>query len=210
MKTKIILLLPILALLFSCAKDRTIKVSAINPVTLEAYSGLRIQIFESKTGNEGQELSKVFEGYLNNVGEIYPTFKVKKGMRYVIKCEAPNINICYINNTTYTYGINSPDEKEFVFEIAPCGNLRVHFHNQSCQGPNDTLEFYYVSAEVPFGVPGVPTILTGCVNILDDPISFPMGQRNYMWKVIRNGIEETFEGSVYVQSDATSILEVFY
>ena len=211
MKTKIIFVLPLIVLLFSCAKERTIEVSAINPATGIGYADLRVTIYASKTGPDGEELTKVYEGNLDNNGHIYATFKVKKGRYYVIKCQSPtNVNVCYTNNTTYTYDIHDPNNKEFIFEIAPCGNLRVHFHNQNCQGPNDTLEFYYVSAQVPFGVSGVPTILTGCVNILDDPISFPMGQRNYMWKVIRNGAEQTFEGSVFVEPNATSILEVFY
>jgi hypothetical protein len=191
MKTKIIFVLPLIVLLFSCAKERTIKVSAINPATDAGYADLRITIYASKTGADGEELTQVYEGYLDDNGEDYATFKVKKGRYYVIKCQSPtNVNVCYTNNTTYTYDIHDPNNKEFIFEIAPCAQLKLKIQNVNCEGPNDHFKLFYNGRQVG-GQDGLIGAVVkdeqGCYTFEQAHWSdVPMGKRYYKWEVTRS------------------------
>jgi hypothetical protein len=191
MKTKIIFVLPLIVLLFSCAKERTIKVSALNPATGIGYADLRITIYASKTGANGEELTKVYEGNLDDNGDIYATFKVKKGRYYVIKCQSPtNVNVCYTNNTTYTYDIHDPNNKEFTFVIAPCAQLKLKIQNVNCEGPNDHFKLFYNGRQVG-GQDGLIGAVVkdeqGCYTFEQEHWSdVPMGKRYYKWEVTRS------------------------
>lgn len=211
MKTKIILLLPILALLFSCAKERTIKVSAINPATGEGYANLRITIFASKTGPEGEELTQVYEGYLDDQGEVYATFDVKKGRYYVIKCQVvPDITTCYINNLTYNYDIHDPNNKEFVFEIAPCGNLQINVKNVDCQGASDKIVFHFK----PVYLDGIGNMLPlerfGCYENEFIQETVPMGNWVATWEVTKNGLTTTHDSLFYIPVNQLFYFNLFY
>lgn len=211
MKTKIIFLLPLIVLLFSCAKERTIKVSAINPATDVGYADLRITIYASKTGANGEKLTKVYEGYLNENGEVYATFKVKKGRYYVIKCQSPpNVNVCYTNNTTYTYDIHDPNNKEFIFEIAPCAQLKLNIQNVNCEGPNDLLNFKNKYNYTEWGS-GWSTDRLGCYTY-ESPEYFevPAGWRIYQWRVIRPSGTIIYTDSIYLNAGQNHTFEMFY
>ena len=211
MKTKIIFVLPLIVLLFSCAKERTIKVSAINPATDVGYADLRITIHASKTGADGEELTKVYEGYLNENGEVYATFNVKKGRYYVIKCQSPpNVNVCYTNNTTYTYDIHDPNNKEFVFEIAPCGNLQINVKNVDCQGASDKIVFHFK----PVYLEGIGNMLPlerfGCYENEFIQETVPMGIWIATWEVIKNGVTTNHDSLFYIPVNQLFYFNLFY
>jgi hypothetical protein len=210
MKTKIIFVLPLIVLLFSCAKERTIKVSAINPATDVGYADLRITIHASKTGADGEELTKVYEGYLNENGEVYATFKVKKGRYYIIKCQSPtNVNVCYTNNTTYTYDIHDPNNKEFVFEIAPCAYSKLTINNVNCEGPNDLMVLFQnlqVGSSVTTGWQH-----HGCAFWQTNGQSqHAMGNIYYRWEVTRSGNTTIHYDTVYYAPGVLTEYEINY
>lgn len=211
MKTSIILLLSLYTLLFSCAKERTIKVSAINPATGLGYADLRIRIFESKTGADGEELTQVYQGYLNDSGTLYATFKVKKGVYYVITCQSPpNTNVCYTNNTTYTYSINAPNSKEFVFEIAPCAYSKLTINNVNCEGPNDLMVLYQ-NLQVGSSSGGSGWQHNGCAFWQTNGQSqHAMGNIYYRWEVTRSGGTTIYHDTVYYAPEVLTEYEINY
>lgn len=215
MKTKIIFVLPLIVLLFSCAKERTIKVSAINPATDVGYADLRITIHASKTGADGEELTKVYEGYLNENGEVYATFKVKKGRYYIIKCQSPtNVNVCYTNNTTYTYDIHDPNNKEFVFEIAPCAQLKLKIQNVNCEGPNDHFKLIYNGRQVGGQDGLIGAVIKdeyGCYTLEQGHWSdVPMGKRYYKWEVTRSSGTTVTYDTVNLNQGEQKVYNIHY
>jgi hypothetical protein len=211
MKTKIIFVLPLIVLLFSCAKERTIKVSALNPATGIGYADLRITIYASKTGADGEELTKVYEGNLNDNGEVYATFNVKKGRYYVIKCQSPtNVNVCYTNNTTYTYDIHDPNNREFTFEIAPCAYSKLTINNVNCEGPNDLMVLYR-SNQIGTSDGNFGWQHNGCAFWQTNGQSdIPMGKVYYRWEVTRSSGTTIHYDTVYYAPGVLTEYEINY
>ena len=108
------------AFLFSCGKERSMHIKAINPVTGDPYGNLRVVVFSSKTGFVGEVVKTVYDGNLDSDGEAMIPLSIKKNRYYIIECERPD-NTCYTKDIKQYYAIQDEKNPSFLFEYAECG-----------------------------------------------------------------------------------------
>jgi hypothetical protein len=207
MKTTWFFTILALLLLNSCKKnfDAQFHVKIINPATGEGYANTKFFIRSERTGINGEVLKTEAEGTTNDLGEAVILVKIKGNKSYYVTTEALP-NICYINNIRKYYNDRSNKNPEFVFEIAPCGKIKVNIHNVNCEGPNDTL---ILERNYQDGSDNVylPITITGCYSQPGVAVSVPMGNYEIKWKVIRSGVSQTFTDMLFVPKEGEGIGE---
>ncbi len=205
MKTKIILALFVLILLGCNKTNVNFHVKIINPATGEGYANTKFFVRSERTGMNGEVLKTEAEGITNANGESVVNLKVKSNKSYYVVCEALP-DICYINDIRKYYNDWSNKNPEFVFEIAPCGKIKVNIHNLNCEGPNDTL---ILERNYQNGNDNVylPVTILGCYSQPGVAVSAPMGNYEIKWTVIRNSNSQTFTDMLFVPKDGEGIGE---
>lgn len=193
-------------LLSSCNKATVnFHVKIINPATGEGYANHEFYIKSTKTGSDGQIVKTEYTGFTDQNGEAIVPLKIKKNVaHYVTPSVVPNT--CYINSIDLYYNNTSEPNPEFIFEIAPCGKIKVNIHNVNCEGPNDTL---ILERNYQNGNDNVylPVTILGCYSQPGVTVSVPMGNYEIKWTVIRSGISQTFTDMLFVPKEGEGIGE---
>lgn len=135
---KYFVLIAIPLLLLACKKEQTIHITATNAVTGAPYPGLHYTVTRQITGMFEEKSKTVASGTLNENGEVYITKRLNKNASYHIGIEDPG-NICYSNQTSFTFA--DGDNFEANFEFAECAYLKLNVHNINCQGAGDSMRF---------------------------------------------------------------------
>ena len=189
MKTGMILVFFSLMLL-GCNKETVnFHIKIINPATGEGYANIKFFVRSERTGMNGEVLKTEAEGITNANGEAVVNLKVKSNKSYYVVCEALP-DICYINDIRKYYNDWSNKNPEFVFEIAPCAQLKLKIQNVNCEGPNDHFKLFYNGRQVG-GQDGLIGAVVkdeyGCYTFEQGHWSdVPMGKRYYKWEVTRS------------------------
>ena len=185
-----------IAFLFSCGKERSIKIKAINAATGEPYAGLEYRVASSRTAANGEKYRTEASGTLNANGEAFVTIKQKTGRTYSVRVVEPT-NSCY--NKQITQYFDSPFDQDgtFTFEFAECAYLKLQIHNVNCIDSNDEIKFrrLWLSTNESNNF----VIQTGCFQFDGNYFSLPMGQYKYEWIVTKNGIT-TVHDSIFTLS----------
>ncbi len=210
MKTNLIIGILMFTALFSCNKNTNFHVKIINPANNTPYTNTKFFI-RSESGNLFGEtvLKTEKEGVTNENGEAIVALNVKGNKSYYVTIEALP-NICYINDIRKYYNDRTDKNPEFVFEIAPCGQIKVNIQNMNCEGPTDLLNFKnrynYTQWES-----GWSTDRLGCYT-WESPEYFnvPAGWRIYRWRVIRPSGTVIYEDSIFLNAGQNHTFEMFY
>jgi hypothetical protein len=194
-------------LFFSCSKKEMIHVSAINPVTGAPYAGLRFTITEEKTGTQ-EIFTKVYDSYLNAFGEALFQFKLKKNRSYKLSLETPTNN-CYKEPADITFAIQDKSF-DFKFELAPCAYLKHKFNNIACFNEFDSLKFKILNFKNNYTNSKFQNFI-GCINFdSGDFSSVPYGEVRYYWEVVKNGITNTFYDTILLNEGEYRTYEINY
>lgn len=208
MKTSIILALFSLFLI-SCNKETVyFHVKIINPATGEGYANHKFYIKSSRTGMNGENVKTRYSGTTNDNGEAIVRLKVNKDT-WFLTCEAVP-NTCYINNPKQHYSNRSDKNPEFIFEIAPCAQLKLKIQNVNCEGPSDLLNFKNKYSYTQWES-GWSTDRFGCYT-WESPEYFnvPAGWRIYHWRVIRPSETVIYEDSIFLNAGQDHMFEMLY
>jgi hypothetical protein len=189
MKTNLIAGILISMSLLSCNKNTNFHVKIINPATGEGYANTNFAVVSERTGANGEVVKTEVEGTTNEQGEAVVEVKVKGNKSYYVVPEAIP-NICYINDIRKYYNDRTDKNPEFIFEIAPCAQLKLHIQNVNCEGPNDHFKLFYNGRQVG-GQDGLIGAVVkdeyGCYTFEQGHWSdVPMGQFYYKWEVTRS------------------------
>ncbi len=209
--------------LFACTKDGkniTVRGRVYNPVTGEGISDCEIRLLKTTPGSPGtsggyEAVAKVTP----DANGYYELNHTSVFGRYVG---------CYVDNNKYDQlgwvedGIQTENTSftsvklgkitDLDFQAVEFAELIVHVRNDNCQGPNDKLELFLDGSQVGWDDVqiGLLTTLYGCIDIVDDPVEFPMGYRYYHWTATRGNNIETFYDTVYLQPNQPVTLDVYY
>ncbi len=205
--------------LFSCSKPGKnvgVKGRVLNPITNEGIPNLEVILLTTESFSLPGGYKKIKSTTTDENGnfEIY-ALRITKP----VWIQAQNLNdyeVGWYSDGTYISNgaranVNKGKTMHADFHAVPYGNLRFHLHNQNCQGPNDILELYFDGSQIPFGSQeGLLVTQTGFINILGNPIQYPMSYRYYHWVVNRNGVIQTFYDTIFLNANEPQIIEVFY
>src|SRR5690554_4261778 len=209
---KLLLILIIGTLFFSCKKERTFHITAKNAVTGEPYPGLSYNIERSWSGSFENKYKTVGSGVLDENGEVYFTKRLHKNSSYSISVAAPS-NTCYMNSSD----LHAGGEKNFKaeFEFAECAYLKLSIHNVNYINDNDYLKLYYLGRQVG----GQGENIVGAViregggnysYVGNDFSSVPMGERYYKWEVTRNNVTNIYYDTIYLNPGEYKTYEINY
>lgn len=198
-----------LLLLVSCNKERNIHVKALNPVTNEPYSDLRVVITSSKTGFNGEVVKTVYDGNLNSDGEAMINLKIKKNRSYAIRCEQPP-NTCYTKELQYYYTVHDEENPSFLFEYAECGYLKIHVDNIDCQGANDRILFDFEPTYIDNYSNIIPREEFGCYSNEFISSKVPYGSWQATWEVTKNGNTTYYDSLFYINEGEEYVFEINY
>ncbi len=202
MNKAIIISLMILMPLVACKKEHTVKIIAKNAVTGEPYAGLAYAVKGTRTGNNGEKLVFVHEGFLDANGQATTTFKVNENLALNVGVTTPP-NVCYKSSesTNGQSGAWNPKEDPnptYQFEFAECAKLKLEINNINCQGPTDEIKFrrlwLHQNATNNF------VTQTGCFSFTGEFFQLPIGNYKYEWEVTRNGLT-TYHDSIFTLTE---------
>lgn len=204
---KLLFVISLSLLLFSCKKERTIHITAKNAVTGQPYAGLTYYVVQEKTGMSGEEFKTVATGTLDNNGEVFITKKLSKKYSYAIRVEAPP-NTCYNKQITF-YFANQETVFECPFEFAGCAYLKENITNVNCEGPNDYMILYTSNSVNSLGATG--WVFNGCASYSGSDFSkIPMGYYYHEWHVTRSGITNIYYDTIFVQENEYKTYDINY
>ncbi len=206
---KIVMIACMLFLVISCGKHNTIKVTAKNAATGEGFADLGFRIYRIRpyTTPTGQIQDLVYEGNFNNNGEAVVDLRIRKNRTYKITTISPG-PMCYINNTSYTFGSNHSNFK-FDFLFAPCAYLKLKIENVNCEG-GDLMVLYQGNQIGSFNF-NQPWEHNGCAYWESNGYSdIPMGEQYYRWEVTRNGVTQEFHDTIYLEAGEYKFYEINY
>ncbi len=208
MKTNLIIGILISMSLLSCNKSTNFHVKIINPATGEGYANTNFAVISERTGANGEVVKTEVEGTTNEQGEAMVEVKVKGNKSYYVVPEAIP-NICYINDIRKYYNDRTDKNPEFVFEIAPCAQLKLNIQNVNCEGPDDLLNFMNRYSYTEWQ--SWSTDRLGCYT-WESPEYFnvPAGWRIYRWRVIRPSGTVIYEDSIFLNAGQNHTFEMFY
>ena len=189
-----------------CTKKITIKVRTYNKVTGESYPNSHIWIVkQTSTGN----FKTIYDGYTDQNGELLIS-KVffKTGHQLFSEPEGGAPNQCYINNYSVAIFKDGYDNKEINFEYAPCGYLSLSIHNNSCQGITDSIT--YTRNWLSGNYSGSGRTQIGCFNYDSDFVQIPMGDYQYEWVVVKNGITTYYDTTFYLDEGGVATVTMNY
>lgn len=221
MRNMIIIGLVFITSIIACTKvgrNITIKGKVINPLTNVTYEGIKVQLVKSQSFSLPGGFKEIKHTFTDENGE-FELNATRLGNVWVQAQSGSDLYVLgwyqdgeYISDNFRTTA-QKRKTMEADFHLVPYGDLRIHFKNENCQGVTDTVELYLDGSFIGFDdiQIGKLTSLSGCVNLLDDAIKFPMGERYYHWVVKRDGFpDEIVYDTVFVQPNQETILEVFY
>jgi hypothetical protein len=204
---KNLIVISFLVLLAACKKEKTIHITAINPVTNAPYPGLQYFVVQEVTGFNGEKFETVVSGTLDANGEVFINKRLRKNASYLIRVVEPD-GSCYNKNINLSFG---GEEKHFEcpFEFAPCAYMKFKIANQNCEGPNDKLSyedrFNYTDWRI--GTNGI----FGCFqNESNGYDAVPAGLRIYRWRVERSTGTTEYIDSIYLNAGDSGIFEMYY
>lgn len=204
-----IYIISFLLFIASCNKERNIHVKAINPVTNEPYSDLRVVITSSKTGFDGEVVKTVYDGNLNSDGEAIIKLKIKKNRSYAIRCEQPS-NVCYTKKLQYYYTVHDDNNPSFLFEYAPCSYRTLNIQNVNCEGPDDIfnmdMRLLYNEDYTAFYF----TEKYGCYSNEFGSEQVPAGKWVIEWWVTRSGNTNHFTDTIELIENELFYYEINY
>ncbi|MGM0478353.1 MAG: hypothetical protein ACQERC_03945 [Bacteroidota bacterium] len=203
----------------SCTKvgrNITVKGKVVNPVTNTPFEGIEVW-FQRTTNQLPGGYKTIKEEITDANGEFEINATRIGGTQYIRLGDVKgNYRLGWYEDGEYkgtsVKKVTKGKTMEVEYHLVPYGELKIHFQNQNCQGSSDTLELYLDGSYVGFDDSqiGKLTTLTGCVDLLDDPINFPMGERYYHWVVKRGGNVQTFYDTVFLEPNQVTTLDVFY
>lgn len=205
MNKAIIFSLLILMPLVACKKEHTVKIIAKNAVTGEPYAGLAYAVKGTRTGNNGEKLVFVHEGFLDANGRATTTFKVNENLALNVGVTTPP-NVCYKSSESKEGQSGAWNPKEdpnptYQFEFAECGFLQLKVKNISCFNSNDVITFN----TQPLNLDGYnninPQTKTGCYDneFIDSQV--PYGPWIATWQVTKNGITTNHDSTFYINEN---------
>ena len=214
---KIILLLIIGMVFFSCKKKQTIHITAKNAATGEPYSGLTYYVVTHKNVLKpygGKKAKTVATGTLDENGEAIVTKRLSKNNGHGVRVEEPE-NSCYNKNIQLYFSEEDGKNFKAEFEFAECAYLKLSIHNVNYINDNDYLKLYYLGRQVG----GQGENIVGAViregggnysYVGNDFSSVPMGERYYKWEVTRNNVTNIYYDTIYLNPGEYKTYEINY
>ncbi len=202
---KNLIFISLMFLACACHKKKDIHISAINPVNGQPWPGLHYTITKQKSGAFEEKYKKVGEGYLDANGKAVHNLRLGNAS-YEINIEDPG-NVCYVNNTSYTFESNS-NNFDFVFKLATCCNLKLKIQNVNCQSANDVMVFQSKNNYNDWN--GFSSERFGCYSAESEYIRFPAGWIYYNWKVERSGVITETIDSIYIGTEQYGTFNLEY
>ncbi len=194
--------------LFSCGKERSITIKAINAATGQAYAGLEYRVASSRTGINGEKYRTEASGVLDAHGMAVVNIKQKDSRTYSVRVVEP-ANTCY--NKEITQYFDSPYDVNgtFTFEFAECAYLMQNVNNINCQGGGDYMILYTKNQVNSLGVTGWEFF--GCNGYIGDHYSsVPIGKYYFQWEVTRNSITNTYYDTIYLSPGEYRTYDINY
>jgi hypothetical protein len=109
-------------------------------------------------------------------------------------------------------GVKKGKRNHFDYQMVPYGNIIIYIKNTSCFDSNDNVKLYFQGDQYDSYTfnPGLLTELTGCVDIIDNPVKSSMGYKFFKWEATKNGITTLYYDTIFVDENQISTLNVFY
>ena len=203
---RLLFIIFILATLVACKKKNTFIVKVVNPVTGQGYANLGIQIEACRTGAYENKCKVVHTSYTNDDGVSYIEERLKKNWRHRIFADLPE-DYCYSSGISIFV---KEGDKEFIFERAPCAQLKLKIENVNCQGEGDKMVLFQGNQIGSFNF-NQPWEHNGCAFWETNGYSnVPMGEIYYRWEVTRSGSKEIFYDTIYLEEGEQRVYEILY
>src|SRR5690554_1739113 len=192
-------------LLFSCSKERVIKVKTINKVTGAPMPHVTIYIIEQYTNNKPNKT--VFDGETDSNGDLIIDLKFKNNGKYIIY-QAQVENSCWHNEKSVF--LEYKENNNVTFEFAPCAQLKLKIDNVNCQGIGDKFVLYRKN-QIGSIDGNFAWEHDGCAFWETNGYSnVPMGKKYYRWEVTRSGNTTTYYDTIYLQEGEQKLYEINY
>ena len=197
-------------------KNVTIKGRVLNPITGEGIEGAEIWLQKTTLGLPGglKTVKKVtssadgsFE--LNKFGLVGYSAICVVGDRYRLGWTQDG-GASFTGN--FTLDVKKGKVMHADYYAVPYGNLQIHFKNISCFDSNDKVKLYFDGGKYDGFTfsSGLLIELNGCIDILDSPVKTTIGTKYFHWEVTKNNIISNYSGSIVINENQTSSLNVFY
>ena len=195
--------------LISCKKDATIKVKTINKVTGAPMPGVTIYVSEALSWDPVNTAQGAFYyGETDQNGEHIINIEMRNNGKYKITQSSAQ-NSCWHSDKSLS--LEKTKNQNVTFEFAPCAQLKFSYENIDCQGSDDYFEVNrYTNLEGYLGF-NINAVYEGCANYtMPSFVDVPMGWWFFEWTVIKNGVEENFSDSVYLEEGEELLYEFQY
>ncbi len=217
--SKLIFTLIIPLLFFGCTKlgkNVTVTGRVVNPITGQGFEGLEVQLQKTKNSLPGGYTS-VKEVYTDSKGYFEINHLAGANSYHVmVQTTADQYRLGWLIDGNYQQnsqlGVTKGKKMNVDYHAVAYGNLIIHLKNENCLGPNDTLRLFLDGSTIGSDDVqiGLLTELYGCIDIVDQPVKFPMGERYYHWEIIRNGDTTVVYDTVFIEPNETTTFEIFY
>jgi len=207
---KIILLLIIGMVFFSCKKKQTIHITAKNAVTGEPYSGLTYYVVTHKNVLKpygGKKAKTVATGTLDENGEAIVTKRLSKNNGHGVRVEEPE-NSCYNKNIQLYFSEEDGKNFKAEFEFAECATLQRKVTNINCIDASDKIEIYIDNTM--HSTLNIPWVLYGCANSTTSPTKVPIGTYTLHWIVTKNNISTDYYDTFNLVINEFKVHEINY
>src|SRR5690554_980396 len=209
---KLILIMIVGMVFFSCKKKQTIHITAKNAATGEPYSGLTYYVVTHKNVLKpygGKKAKTVATGTLDENGEAIVTKRLSKNNGHGVRVEEPE-NSCYNKNIQLYFSEEDGKNFKAEFEFAECAYLKLKIENVNCLGLNDKLILYQGNKVGSFNY-NQPWEHNGCAYWETSGYSnIPMGEQYYKWEVTRNNVTNIYYDTIYLNPGEYKTYEINY
>src|SRR5690554_892373 len=210
---KLILIMIVGMVFFSCKKKQTIHITAKNAATGEPYPGLTYYVVTHKNVLKpygGKKAKTVATGTLDENGEAIVTKRLSKNNGHGVRVEEPE-NSCYNKNIQLYFSEEDGKNFKAEFEFAECAYLKFRYQNINCQGPNDHIKVKrYTNLD---GYSGflIDAEYDGCNDYtMPNFTEVPMGQWIFEWEVTKNNVTTNFSDTIFLNANEQKYYEFNY
>ena len=233
MKTTIVILLYVSTLLFSfgCKKKSkeltTVNFHLYNPVTNEAFSGIKVSVLQEKNTSSGfnssSDIEVIWEGVTDAYGKAAYTFKAYNSTKYAYWQTVEQS--FYFNSSLHKVfqpeflPLNKNEENEIVYKVVKNANMVTWLKNLNCFDQNDQMRwrrksivdiFDDWSVWTPFSTSN-NIYFEGCYELISNPHTYKQDIWDVEMEVTKNGITSLVRDTFYITGqNGTDTLKLFY
>lgn len=223
----LILLLGFLTIFLGCKKYSkeltTVNFHLYNPVTNEAYAGVKVWVLQEKNTSSGfnssSETEMIWEGVTDAYGKAFASFKAYNSTKYSYWQDAENSfvqnpNLKLLKQPEFL-PLNKNEENEVVYLVAVPASFVFEVKNVNCFDENDRFRFrrswvYGSQYTNQFGWTNWSEDQFGCYELISDYNNYYSDIIITQYEVERNGVLNTYLDTFSIYPNSMDTLRIYY